>query len=169
MADRKLCPSIFVVVPFSPAPSLFEDSGAGYKRPITLHRRRHRSTRPTAVSPPCAGRATPDRSYGLLFERRAYSHVCTAAHALLSHAGLPFHNFVPPGHRSHPAYSRTFLLMDWHEHLHPVVVAQLLEVLSTQNVAADGPVAHHHVALAKRTRHSRQRRLLRPAPGDAPR
>ena len=39
--------------------------------------------------------------------------------------------------------------MDRYEHLHPVVATQLLEVPSTENVAADCPVAHHHAALAR--------------------
>ena len=46
-------------------------------------------------------------------------------------------------------------MVDRYEHLHPVMVTQLLEVPSTENVAADGPVAHHHVALARRARHRR--------------
>ena len=36
-----------------------------------------------------------------------------------------------------------FLLVDWYEHLHPVVASLLTEVSSTENLAADGPLAHH--------------------------
>ena len=41
------------------------------------------------------------------------------------------------------------LLVDRYEHLHPVVVPQLLEVPGTENVTADGPVAHRHLALTR--------------------
>ena len=47
------------------------------------------------------------------------------------------------------------------------MVTQLLKVPSTENVAADGQVAHHPVALAGKARHRRQRRAFRPSPGDA--
>ena len=56
---------------------------------------------------------------------------------------------LPPGNRARPTSARTFLFVDWYEHLHTVVVAQLLEVPSTENVVADGLVAHHHDALAR--------------------
>ena len=118
---------LFDVFPFPPASSLFGGLGAGQQRPLAHHRRGHRSSRLTAVPPPCVGHATPGGSYGLFVERRTYSHLCAAAHAPLGHAGLPFHSVLPPGNRAHPTYARTFLLLDRYEHLHPVVVAQLLE------------------------------------------
>ena len=53
-----------------------------------------------------------------------------------------------------------FYLVDRYEHMRPGVVTQLLEVPSTEIVAADGPLPHLHVAIARRARHRRQRRLL---------
>ena len=44
--------------------------------------------------------------------------------------------------------------MDWYEHLHPVVASPLPEVSSTENLAADGPVARHLDATARRAWHS---------------
>ena len=35
------------------------------------------------------------------------------------------------------------LLVDWYEHLHPGVASPLPEASSTENLAADGPLAHH--------------------------
>ena len=67
---------------------------------------------------------------------------------------------MPPRKRAHPTYARTFLLVGRYEHLQPVVVTQLPEMPSTENVAADGPVAHHHVAFSRRARHRRQHRLF---------
>ena len=54
---------------------------------------------------PCVGHATPGGSYRLFIRRRAYSHVCAAAHAPLGHAGLPFHSFLSPRNRTHPTYA----------------------------------------------------------------
>ena len=76
---------------------------------------------------------------------------------------MPVNDFLPPRNRAHPTYARAFPLMDRYEHLHPVMVTQLLEVPNTENVAADGPVACHHIALARNARHSRQHRLFRPS------
>ena len=63
----------------------------------------------------------------------------------------------------------TFILVDRHEHLYPVVDKQLLEVPSKANVAADGPMDHHQIEFVRRARHRRQRRLLRPSPSNASR
>ena len=113
------------------------------QRVIAHHRRGHRPTRPTAVSPPCAWHASSGGSYDLVFRRpRAYSHLCAAAHAPLGHPGLPSYSSLPPGNRAHPTYARTCILVDRLERLHPVVVTQQLEVSSTESVAADGSVAH---------------------------
>ena len=66
-----------------------------------------------------------------------------AADAPLGHAGLPFDSFLPPRHHAHSADARTFLLVDRYDHLHPVVASPLPEVPRTENLAADGPLAHH--------------------------
>ena len=105
--------------------------------------------------PPCARHTAPGGSYGLFSEGRAYSYFGAAAHAPLGHAGLPCYGFLLPRNRARPTDGPTFLLGDRYEHPHPVGVTQLLEVLSTENVAEDGPVAHHHVAFARRARHHR--------------
>ena len=64
---------------------------------------------------------------------------------------------------------RMFLPVDRYEHLNAVVLTQLLEAPSTENIEANGPVAHHYVALSRRARHRRQHRVFRPSLGDASR
>lgn len=63
------------------------------------------------LHPPRAKLAAPGRACVLFIERRAFSHLRAAAHAPLSHTGLPFDGFLPPRHHAHPANARTFLLM----------------------------------------------------------
>ena len=80
------------------------------------------------------------------------------AHAPLSRAGWPFDSFLPPREHARSGNARTFLLVDWYDHLHPMVALPLPEVSSTENLAAEGLVAHHVDARARRARHCRQRR-----------
>ena len=67
----------------------------------------------------------------------------TVAHAPLGHAGLSVDSFLPRRHNAHAANARTFLLVDWYKHLHPVVALKLSETPSTGILEADGPLAHH--------------------------
>ena len=67
-----------------------------------------------------------------LLNNEPIPHLRTAAHASLGHAGLPFDSFLPPRHHAHSANARTFLLVDWNEHPHPVA-SPLPEVLSTED------------------------------------
>ena len=79
---------------------------------------------------------------GLFVERLVCLHLRIVSHAPMGHAGLLFENLLPPRHHAHSANARTLLLVDWYEHLHPVVASPLPEVSSTENLAADGPLAH---------------------------
>ena len=170
LAGRHPYHTIFLIVfPFAPDPLLLGDSGAHWPRQATHHRQRHHPARPSTDSATPARPAAPGETRGLFVERWAYSHVRTAVHAPLGHAGLPFDSFLPPRHHAHFANARKFLLVDWYEHLHPVVALPLSEVSSTKKIAADGPVARHLDASTRRARHCRQRRLLRPPPGHASR
>ena len=76
-------------------------------------------------------------------------------HAPLGHAGLPLDSFLPPRHNACTANARTFLLVDWYEYLHAVVALPLPEVSSTEKLVADGPVARHLDATARRAWHCR--------------
>ena len=58
----------------------------------------------------------------------------TVAHAPLGHAGLSVDSFLPRRHNAHAANARTFLLVDWYEHLHPMVASPLPQVPSTENL-----------------------------------
>ena len=98
----------------------------------------------------------------------AYSHLRTAADAPLGHVGLPFDSFPPPRHHAHSVNARAFLLVDWYRASAPGGVFTT-EVSSTENLAADGPLAHHLDASARRAPHFRQRRMIRPPPGHASR
>ena len=168
-ADREIC---HLFCAFTPAATCVFYHTPGQRSPFSeveelANKDRLHTTDPGIVllvrqpsAPPYARRASLGGSYGQLIERRAYSHLCATAHAPLGHAGLPFHGLLPSGNRTPHAYARMLL---------PVVATQLLEGPSMENAAEDGPVAHHHVALARRARHRRQHRLLQPSPGDASR
>ena len=120
--------------------------------------------------PPLPGSERPvGRAACLLNDEPVRIYVPLTTHAPLGHAGLPFHGFLPPRHRAHATHARTVLLVGWDEHLHPVVASPLPEVPSTENLAADGPLARHLDAPARRTRNCRQRRLFRPPSGHAQR
>ena len=143
------------------------DPGAYWQTPAAPHQRRHRPARPPTDPATSSRFAAPGGTRGLFVERGAYSHLRTAAHAPLGHAGLPIDSFLPPRHNAHIANAQTFLLVDWYEHLHPVVASPLPQVPSTENFAADGTVAVISMPLLEG--HGRQRRLLRPPSGHAPR
>ena len=104
------------------------DLGAYWQTPAAPHQRRHRPARPPTDPATSSRFAAPGGTRGLFVERGAYSHLRTAAHAPLGHAGLPIDNFLPPRHGTNPANARTFLLVDRYEHLHPVVTSPLLEI-----------------------------------------
>ena len=77
------------------------------------------------------------------------------AHAPLGHTDLPLDSILLPRHHAYSANARTFLLVDWYVHLYPVVASPLPEVSSTENFTADGPLAHHLDAPARRAWHCR--------------
>ena len=158
---------LFVVCPFPPASLGLEDSKACWQRPATQHRRRHRPPRPSTDSTPPARVAALGETRGVFVERRVLSRLRTAAHAPLGHARVPFDSFLPPRYHTHSANDRTFFTGDWYEHSRPVVYWPLPAASTTTNLAVDGPVVRHLDASARRTRHCRPRRFLRPHPGDA--
>ena len=71
-------------------------------------------------------------------------HIYVAAHVPLSHSGVPFDIFLPPLDHAYSANAQMFLLVDWHEHLHPVVISPL-KCQAQKELAADGPFANHHL------------------------
>ena len=161
-----LLADLFVVFSFSPTPSLPGGSGAPCKR-TTEHDRRWHVPVDSRFNPLRLARNS--RWVARLVYRTAslFAFVLLLMRPWVMQACHP--TASGPGNRAHPAYARTFLLVDWYEHLHPVAATQLLEVSSAENLAADSPVAPHHDTLARRARHRRQRRLLRPSSGDASR
>ena len=68
----------------------------------------------------------------------------------MGHAGLPLDSSLPPRHNAHTANARTFLQVDWYEHLHAVVTSPLPEVSSKENLEAGCPVARHLDSTARR-------------------
>ena len=122
---------------------------------------------PTPQPPPDSQR--PVGRVACLLNDEPIRNLRTAAHAPLDHAGLLPDSFLPPRHNAHAGNARTFLLVDWYEYLHPVVASPLPEVSSTKKLAADGPVARHLDATARRAWHCRYHGLLRPPSGHASR
>ena len=54
-----------------------------------------------------------------------------------------FDSILPlPGH-AHSANAQTVLLVDRYVHLHPMVALPRPELSSTENLAANGPLAYH--------------------------
>ena len=128
----------------------------------------HRSTSPITLPLFRVEHATSGGSSGLFIERRGNCYLCSAVHAPLDHAGLPFHSFLPPRNHAHIAYARTCIQVDQYTHLRPA--GDYATAWSARNGKRHGRRSggHHHVALARRARQCRHR-LFRPSAGDASR
>ena len=87
--------------------------------------------------PPSNSQRQVGRAACLLNDERVRIYV--SQHMFSGYAGFQFDSFLPPRHHVH---ARAFLVVDWYEHLHPEV-ASPPPVSSTENLAADGPLAHH--------------------------
>ena len=87
--------------------------------------------------PPSNSQRQVGRAACLLNDERVRIYV--SQHMFSGYAGFQFDSFLPPRHHVH---ARAFLVVDWYEHLHPEV-ASSPPVSSTENLAADGPLAHH--------------------------
>ena len=150
---------VFVVFPFPPAPSLFGGSGTGSRRSLAHHRRGHRSTRSNAAPHPLA--SDTQRRVGRIYvPLRMHPWVMQACHSTaFCHLGTA--RILRMLERFYWWIGKSICTRWW--------LRNCFGVPSTENAAADGPVAHHYLALARRARHRRQHRLFRPSPGDASR
>ena len=86
--------------------------------------------------------------------------LCAGTHAPLDHASLPFDCFLPSRHGTHTSHARTFLLVDSHERLHPLVAARLPKVPSAEYIAIDDSLARHLDSPRSGTGHCCQRELF---------
>ena len=150
----------------TPAPPLLGDPRARWQRPPPYYRRGRCPPRPQSKPGPPLLTACGAR--GLPFKRRTNPYLRAATHAPLDHASLPFDCSLPSRHGTHTSHARAFLCVDRNEHMHPLVVAPLLEVPSAGDTATDGSMADRLDSPPSGAGHCGKRGLFWAVAGHAP-
>ena len=159
---RQLCPTDFLAhMPSHTRPSLDEIRELATE---SAHRHnRHRRAASCAQTDQITGNQDHQikRPCSSFAQRRTHPYRLPDAHEALRHAAMSLQHTSSPRHSQNTQPPRTALLVDRYERQHTVLDTQLPQVPSSQNVTTRGPLTHHHLTSAHRSRHRCRRGLLR--------